>query len=468
MMIGTLLILVAPGVLTAQAPLFTDAFPQEEFADRRAQVMENIGDGVAILQGAAEYAGYVKFRQNNQFYYLTGVEVPRAILLIDGRSGSSTLYLQPRNERLESSEGPVLVPGEEAAGVTGIETVVAREEFRQAVVEIGQESRIMYLPFRAEALHAATPRYTANHANISAADPWDGRRSREAAFLENIRAAAPSSEVRDLDSILDAMRLIKSPREVEMMRTATRISGEAIIEGMRSARVGLFEYELEAVGDYVFKRNNSQGNAYFALIASGDNAHYPHYHASQSRLEEGDLVLWDWAPDYKYYTSDVTRMFPANGTFDAEQREMYTIYLRLYQALMTSIRPYVTPAEIVGEAVGKMEEIFQSFEFTQDRIREAADRFIGGYRNWNGRSLGHWVGMEVHDVGAPFDVLLPGMVFTIEPALRIPEDKVYIRCEDVLLITEDGYENLSEFVPIEIDDIERVMAEVGIAERPRT
>jgi Xaa-Pro aminopeptidase len=228
----------------------------------------------------------------------------------------------------------------------------------------------------------------------------------------------------------------------------------------------MYEYELEAVGDYVFKRHNSQGQAYFSLIATGSNAHYPHYHASQSQLDDGDLVLWDWGPDYNYYTSDVTRMFPANGTFSPEQRELYTIYVRLYQALMTSIRPYATPADIIDDAVEKMEAVFESYQFTDPKIREAADRFVEMYRSGSRHQrLGHWVGMEVHDVGAPFEVMLPGMVFTIEPALRIPQDRVYIRCEDTIVITETGYESLSEFVPIEIEDIEQLMAEEGFAER---
>ena len=427
--------------------------------------MDAIGDGVAVLQGATEYPGYVKFRQNYQFFYLTGVEVPRAMLLIDGRDKTSTLFLQPRDEGRESSEGPVLVPGDEAEGLTGIETVLPRERFGPSLSAVAREGRPLFTPFRAEALHAATPSYTTNHAAASAADPWDGRLSRERAFVEHLRAAGSGMDVRDLDPILDGMRLIKSPGEVEMIRKSTEIAGEAITEGMRSAEVGMFEYELEAVGGYVFKRHNSQGEAYFSLIASGENAHYPHYHASQSPLEEGDLVLWDWGPDYHYYASDVTRMFPANGEFNAEQAELYAIYLQLYQALMTSIRPYVTPAEIVGEAVVKMESIFGSFDFTQPKIRDAADRFIDMYRDGSRQQrLGHWVGMEVHDVDAPFEVLTPGMVFTIEPALRIPEEKIYIRCEDMLLITETGYENLSESVPVEIEDIERVMAEVGFAE----
>ncbi len=452
-------------VVVAQPPLFTDAFPKEEFAERRARVLEQIGDAVVLIQGTTEYAGYVKFRQNNQFFYLSGIEVPRAILLMDGRAKTSTLFVFPRNERQVRSEGPVLVPGDEAADLTGVEKVLPRERFGDALSRVGQEGQVIYTPFRPEALGSATPSYTTNHAAASAADPWDGRQSREAAFIAKIRSVVPQAEIRNLDPILDEMRLFKSPREIALIREASRISGEAIIEGMRSAAVGMYEYEIEAVGDFVFKRNNSQGNAYFSLIASGKNAHYPHYHASQSRLEDGDLVLWDWGPDYKYYSSDVTRMFPANGKFSSEQRELYTIYLRLYQALMTSIRPHASAAEMTKDAVKKMDEVFASYHFTQPKIKAAATRFIDGFRNSNRSRLGHWVGMEVHDVSAAFDVYEPGMVFTIEPAMRIPEDMIYIRCEDTLLITTTGYENLSEFVPIEIEDIEKVMAEEGFAER---
>ena len=462
--LGALLVLLVVGPVQAQGPLFTDAFPTEEFSARRGRVLDQIGDAVVIMQGATEYPGYIKFRQNAQFFYLTGVEVPRAILLIDGRSRKSTLFIQPRNERQERSEGPVLVPGAEAARLTGIERIVDRDVFGSVLHDFVREGRVLYTPFRAEALHAATPGYSRSHEEASASDPWDGRLSREAAFIERVREVAPDVEIRDLDPILDAMRLIKTPLEIQLIRRASRISGEAIIEGIRSAAVGMYEYELEAVGEYVFKRHNSQGYGYFSLIATGDNASYPHYHASQSRLEDGDLVLWDWAPDYKYYTSDVTRMFPANGKFSAEQREMYTVYLRLYQALMTSIKPYETPAAIVEEVLAKMERIFDEYDFTSPKIRDAAARFIDRYRR-PARSLGHMVGMEVHDVRAPYEVMQPGMVFTIEPALRIPEDKVYIRLEDAILITETGYENLSGFVPVEVEDIERLMAEEGWAER---
>ena len=259
------LILAALGQAAAQPLLFTDALPKEEFAARRARVMSAIGDGIVVIQGATETSSYEKFRQGNQFFYLTGVEVPRAILTIDGRAKSSTLYLLPRNERMERSEGPVLVPGEAAERLTGIERVRPREEFIAAVKSVGD--RIVYTPYRGETGSAGTPDREAAHAAARRADPWDNRPSREQWFLTKLHEHAPRIEVRDLDAILDAMRLIKSPAEIALVREATRIAGLGIMEAMRSASPGMYEYEVGAIADYVFRRHNSQGVGYYALWA---------------------------------------------------------------------------------------------------------------------------------------------------------------------------------------------------------
>lgn len=462
-----LLALVAAAPASAQ-PLFTDALPKEEFAARRAKVMAQIGDGVAVIQGAAESASYVKFRQANQFFYLSGVEVPRAILVIDGRAKSSTLYLPPRNERQERSEGPVLVPGPEAAAITGIERVLSRERFANVVVDLGQQGRPVYTPYRPETQGAGTPGSALSVQAAATADPWDGRPSREAFFISRMKAQAPQLDVRNLDPILDALRLIKSPREIALIREATRLSMLGIAEAMKAAQPGMYEYELEAVSDYIYKKHNAQGIGYFALVAAGRNAHYPHYHAAQTALAPTDLVLYDYAPDFKYYTSDVTRMFPASGRFSPWQREAYGIYLRLYRALMSSIRPNATAQAIIGDAVTKMDAILRATTFTDPKVKTAAEEFVERYRAMKDQpraSLGHWVGMEVHDVTAPVDVLKPGMVFTIEPALTIEADRVYIRLEDVIVITETGFENLSESLPYEMEAIEKLMAEPGLGER---
>jgi Xaa-Pro aminopeptidase len=233
---------------------------------------------------------------------------------------------------------------------------------------------------------------------------------------------------------------------------------------MRDARPGMREYELQADCEYVFKKNGAYGAAYFALIATGQNTFYSHYHKDTAVLQDGDLVQLDYAPDYKNYTSDVTRVFPANGKFTPREREFYTIYLRLYQALMTSIKVHVAPRDIIKDAVVKMDAIMASYHFTDDRIKAAATKFVDNYRNSRANSLGHTVGMEVHDVNPPGPTLEPGVIFTIEPAMQIPEEHLGIRLEDMLLITGKGYENLSSFVPEEIPDIEKLMTHHGLSD----
>jgi Xaa-Pro aminopeptidase len=463
---GILGCVLLAAVLPAQ-PVFTgpEVFPSEEFAARRARVMARIGDAVAIIQGTTERPGEQPLRQANQFFYITGVVEPRAILLIDGKARSSTLFLNPRNERREKSMfGPGLYPGEEAVKLTGIEAVLPRDEFRTVLETIAKEGRKIYTPHRPEVLGCASSSDPLALARATRNDPWDGRVSREEAFIAHLRAAAPNSEVADLDPVLDEQRAIKSPREIAVLREATRIAGLGIIEAMRDTRPGMREFELQADAEYVFKKNGAYGPAYFALIATGENTWYSHYHKDTRVLDAGDLVQFDYAPDFKYYASDVTRVFPANGKFTPRQREFYTIYLRLYQALMASIHVHARPSEVIKDAVVKMDAILSSFTFTDPKIRKAAQDFVERYRNSRANSLGHNVGMEVHDVRNVNPTLEPGQVFTIEPAMQMADEHVGIRLEDMIVITGTGYENLSAFVPVEIGDIEKLMAKRGLSD----
>jgi Xaa-Pro aminopeptidase len=450
-------------------PLFSTSLPKEEFAARRARVLQQIGDGVAVMQGAAETAAYQKFRQSNQFHYLTGVTTPRAILVLDGRDKSATLYLNPNNPQMERSEGPLLGPGPLAEQLTGIARVLPKAEFDKAAT--GFAGRKIYTTVRGETVLMGTPDRANAYARARAADPWDMQGSREEWFRSRLAEKAPGATFANLDDVIDPLRMVKSPREIALLRESTRIAGEAMMEAMRSAEPGMYEYEIEAIGDYIFKRHNAQGPAYYGLTAAGKNAFWPHYHAAQTRMKDGDLVLFDYAPDYQYYTSDVTRMFPVNGRFSADQRELYGTYLKLYQALMTSIRPGPGSA-ILKDAVAKMDAAMASTTFRNPKYRAAAASFVDGYRRRlesqrPGATIGHMVGMEVHDVTKDFTVYEPGMVFTIEPALTIPEDRVYVRLEDMILITPGGYENMSAFAPAEIDAIEKLMAEPGIAQAMR-
>jgi Xaa-Pro aminopeptidase len=250
--------------------------------------------------------------------------------------------------------------------------------------------------------------------------------------------------------------MVKSPAEIALLREGTRIASEGILRAMKAARPGMREYELEAEADYVFKKNNAQGIAYFALVATGTNAFWSHYHQAQDTLKAGDLVLMDYAPDYNYYNTDVTRMFPASGTFTARQRELYGVYLALYRALLSSIRPGPA-AEGLADASRKMQDVMATFRFTDAAIKAAAERFVDSYARPR-NSYGHMIGMEVHDVSVGFDGnYRPGMAFTIEPALTIPDERIYIRLEDPVVITATGFEHLSKALPMEIADIERLM-----------
>ena len=462
--VATFGLLCLPSGLQAQ-PVIGRIFPASEFAARRAAVMKSIGDGVAIIQGTTERPGEQPLRQNNEFYYLTGVIEPRAILMIDGRTRKSTLFLSPTNEKRELSMfGPSLIPGDSAEKDTGIESVVERDKFGPALIAAGTAGRQIFTPFRAEVLGSASAADPVALARATKADPWDGRESREEAFQQKMKAAAPAIEIRNLDPIIDTLRAIKSPREIEIIREATNIAGLGIMEAMRDAKPGMYEYELQADAEFVFKKHGSYGPAYFALIATGKNTYYTHYHKDTAILQDGDLVQFDYAPDYNYYTSDVTRIFPANGKFTARQKEMYNIYLRLYQALMTSIKPYVSANDIAQEAVGKMEKIVANYKFSDSKIKDAANSFIDLYRGKTVRALGHTVGMSVHDTPYAGATLQPGEIFTIEPEMRIPDEHLGFRLEDMLLITKTGYVNMSGFVPVEVADIEKLMAQRGLSD----
>jgi Xaa-Pro aminopeptidase len=278
---------------------------------------------------------------------------------------------------------------------------------------------------------------------------------------------APGAEIRDLDPILDVMRYVKSPREIALMREITRITGDGIMEAMREASPGRFEYELSAVAEWVFRKHNSQGPAYFPLSAAGPNMIYSHYHRGLRKLADGEMVQFDYAPDWKYYTSDVSRVFPANGTFTPRQREFYVIYLRLYQALMHELVPNVPVSEIAARAGTRMRAIIASYPFTDPKIRAAAETFASSYNaSFTQNGFGHSLGLEVHDVtAARKGVLQPGEIFTIEPPIMIEDELLAMRIEDVLLVTDTGVENLSAFVPIEVEDIERLMGEPGLSDR---
>ena len=365
------LILAATLTTLAAQPVFrgSEIFPADEFAARRARVVEKIGDEVAIVLGTSEPPGEMPFRQNSQFFYLSGVAEPRAVVIIDGRTKTTTLFLAPKNDRREQSMfGPALSPGPEAVTDTGIADIRPRDALTAALDQITKDHRTVFTPFAAEVLGSQSQGDPTRMWAANKRDPWDGRDSREQTFIAKLKATSPDLEVKDLDPIVNALRAVKSPREIEVIREATRIAGLASWR-RRDARPGMHEYELQADAEYVFKKNGALGASYFALIATGPNTYYTHYNKNTATLKDGELIQFDYAPDFKYYQSDVTRVFPANGKFTPRQRDYYGIYLKLYQALMTSIQVHMTPKDVTVEAVKKMDAIMASYRSPIPRSR---------------------------------------------------------------------------------------------------
>lgn len=470
-----LISVLAQAALLAQegGSLFTQDFPPDEFQARRHKVMDAIGpDAIAIVQGAPTPVGYVRFRQSNEFYYLTGIEVAHAYVLIDGKTRTSTLYLPAQNSGRERSEGKILstVDADFITGQLGFEGAHDPAKLTEHLQDHVKRQPLpaVYTMFSpAEGLSVSRDLGRRRVSDI-AADPWDGRPSREQHFIGLINERFPAIEVKDLTAILDQLRLIKSERELALIRKSTLLSAHGLMEAMRSTEPEILERDLDAVAKFIFHRNGAQGDGYYSLIASATNAYFPHYNAGKRVMQDGDFLLMDYAPDVGYYTSDVTRMWPVNGKFSAWQRELYGFYLGCYRAVLDHIRPHVTGQQVLQEAVVEMEKILEGSTFSKPEYQRAAEQFVASYRSRSSNprtGLGHWVGMAVHDVGRSTGMLLPGMVFTIEPALRVPEERIYIRLEDMIIITEDGAEVTSDIVPMDMDGIEKLMREQGMLQR---
>ena len=464
------LLLAAPLALAQDAPLFTSDFPPEEFAARRAKVYDAIGkDAVALVQGAPAPEGYLRFRQSNDFYYLCGVEVPHAYLLLDGASRRATLFLPHRNERLERSEGKVL-SAEDAELVTklsGVEAVAGTDLLGEALARYGQRGATMavFVPLQPAEGLSVSRGGALRAVGVTGSDPLDGRPSREGVLVRNLRDRYPWMEIRNLTPALDEARLVKTPREIALIKRATRLACLSILEAMRSTEPGILEHELDGVSRFVYYRHGAQGEAYYSLVASGRNAWYPHYSSGKRKMLDGEMVLMDHAPDVGYYMSDITRMWPVNGRFSSEQRELYGFYLATYKAILKAIRPGVTKQAIMEEAAAEMDRITAATRFSKPIYEKAAKEFVKAYRESAQRGgLGHQVGMSTHDVGQS-DVLRPGMVFTIEPQFRVPEEQLYWRLEDLIVVGEAKAEVVSGWLPMDLDAVEQAMREPGILQR---
>ena len=292
-------------------------------------------------------------------------------------------------------------------------------------------------------------------------DFWDGGTSRQRRFVELLRTRNPRAEIKDVNPILDELRAIKSPREIALIRRASELAGLGLIEAMRSTEPGVTEYQLDAAARYVFLLNGARLEAYRSITAAGtENINNMHYFRNTATLKDGDLVLMDYAPDYRYYVSDIGRVWPVSGKYNAWQRELLQFVLEYHKAVLARIRPSVTPAQIMDEARKAMEPVFARTKFSKPIYEQAARRLV----ETGGGVFSHTVGMAVHDVGGYRSGLKPGHVFSVDPQLRVPEENLYLRYEDTVVVTDTGVENFTDFLPMELDAMERLVREKGIVQ----
>ncbi len=441
------LLLVAAAVLQplAAQQMLPD-IGKDQLAQRRQELMQRLKSGVVLVRGAGTNEDMGQFVQNHECYYLTGINEPNITVLLLPETKEQLLFVPPFSRFTADWEGERVPPGKKGEEMTGFGKVLPPGQLRAELDKLlkqGDSAKpVLWTPLQPSPGRSSTPGQMLRVAGERQNDPFDGRESRESALKESLERMYPGIAVRDLTAEIHDMRGVKSKDEIACVRAAAAAGAQGIAEAMRSTEPGMYEFEVAAVARYVFDRLGANGDAYGAIVGAGKNGCVLHYMANSKRIEDGELIVMDYAPMVRNYCADVTRTFPANGKFTPEQRKLVQDIYEIQRTLVTMVKPGLRMGEIERKARQMLTE--------------------RGYRSAHGVS--HHVGLAVHDVGD--DELRPGMVFTIEPGAYFAKQGMGCRVEDTILVTEDGYINLSEAVPASPDEIEKLMAEKGIAQQP--
>lgn len=406
-------------------------YAPEEFVARRDRLARSLGTGTVVLFGATEPSPGVRFRQDNDFFYFTGNESLNAVLVLDVASTRATLFLPRLSATDITYEGPNWLNESDAAARHGFSAVRPLAELRQFLTQLPR-------PAAATIWMRLSPRDEVNHGRVDIGlnttrrltNPYAQEPTTDQARADAVRHDLPTAMVTDVTPAIDRLRVIKTPREIAILRENGRVSGEAIRRAITSTRTAQFEYELEAEATYWLKRHGAQEPAYPAIVASGPNGNAWHYEDNGRRLQPGDLVVMDYGGSLDHLTVDLTRTWPVSGTFTPAQRRAYDCVLEAQGAILAAIRPGVTRETVRAIA----DAVFRRHGF------DTSHAYVG-----------HYVGLSVHDVGdwnAPFQA---GMVLAIEPMIDLPDEHLHVRVEDTVLVTESGVENLTRpWVPAEV------------------
>ena len=365
---------------------------------------------------------FYPFRQQSDFFYLTGIEVEKAFLLIapdyPDENLREVLFIEPYDEMKATWQGEML-DAALATEISGVKTVKGSDVFYSVLNDIafsGYGNTIFLNSYE-------YPKYECAVETI------------QQRFVKQVKALYPMHQYGRTAPILNALRMIKSPEEIEITQHACNITAEAFRRCLETVKPGMYEYEVQAEIEYVFKRNNATGHAYAPIIAGGKNACCLHYSKNQSQLHDGELLLFDIGCEYRNYSSDLSRTIPVNGKFTERQKLCYNIVLDV----MKQLSQLYTPGHCINE------------------INEAAKKLMGEYNKYLIHGVSHHIGLDVHDSIDKFKPFEPGMILTCEPGMYIREEGIGIRIENDLLITEGEPVNLFAGLPIEIEEIEAAM-----------
>ena len=425
-------LLLLAGAASAQTdnrdlPLGTEPWGPEVFRARRNHLMSQMKTGVGLVLAADRVDHEGDARQDANFLYLTGLpdEAGAVLLLSPQETKKEALYLLssiPERERWTGYRASL--PNRALESRIGFEVI-------RRVDPVGSGALGATFSYRVHRWH-----------EMHFFGPAVGYASELPKVLDiysKTSARVPGARVVDSIGMIAKMRMIKEPREIEKITKATDIAVLGHLEAMRRVRPGMREWDLKQILEDTFRKSGSRRLAYGSIVGAGPDGCVLHYPRDDRVIQDGELVLIDAGAEFDHYASDVTRTFPANGKFSPEQRRVYDAVLRAQQAAMDKIRPGVT----------------------WDELSDTASKVLAdaGYYDYYIHSLGHPVGLEVHDANLPDLPLAEGMVITMEPGVYMPEKRIGIRIEDMILVTKNGYKNLSEKLPRTPDAIEKLMAE---------
>jgi Xaa-Pro aminopeptidase len=428
--------------------------PNSVYAERRAKLAAQVDGPIVLwgLTGREEFSQAYVFAQEDNFYYLTGHNEEGAGLVIlpafkptaAGASGSNSgnnwdgppeiLHLPAKDPAKEKWNGVRMSPADPGIEArTGFSAVRPFAELRATVEKLAKI-----------------------YPNIYTILPYDkelGGYPREKEVVDWLQLAAPQLKPKDIRLQIGALRQIKSPGEIAFLKQAIELSLDAHFEAMRMMRPGLYEYQIAAKMVEIHAMGGSEAEGYAPIVGAGPNSTVLHYDKLSRKIENGDIVVLDVGAQFSGYSADITRTLPANGKFTPRQREIYDIVLGAQNAALAALKPGMDMCKKGDKSVYRI-----SFDYINSHGKDLHGKSLGQYYI---HGLGHHIGLDVHDPGDYCKAFEPGMVITMEPGIYIPEENLGVRIEDDVLVTETGYKFLSERLPRNPEEIEKIMADAA-------